>query len=235
LPRTPIDPLTVSECENPRSLPLSCALRRRTNKHFLAKVSQGKDVTPAYPVHEPPRKKVCKRCEKGRCKKKCQRNAKCDPNIKKRSPKGVNLQKIAKKAAKAEKKVTVQAEKAWRRAAAAAKKKGEEPPKPPEPPQAKWEDLDGRFYMAVATDGRGHSNGECKYRVTVPPEDFGMPYPGGAEVRFTEMNGHDARIISLPMVVPPGQEVEFILPVHPMGAGGRTVLATGLQIRRAVL
>lgn len=110
--------------------------------------------------------------------------------------------------------------------AKAAKKAGE--------PIDEWVPVEGPFF-GVASDGRGHHDGECQYHVAVPKVDFGRRFFPSGEARWTRVNGGDPnKIYKLPPVAPRNEEaIVFKIPVHPAATGGRVMLVDGLVVRPA--
>lgn len=116
-----------------------------------------------------------------------------------------------------------------------AKELAKKPPPVAAPPSDvfEWRKVDGPlFWLAKATDGVGHHDGDCEYIVQVKLEDFGDLFVPGAEARWTGVNGGDPkRIYRLPDAIPAGKAASFRLRVHPSAAMGRLVIVDGLEVR----
>lgn len=99
-----------------------------------------------------------------------------------------------------------------------------------------WIDIDG-LWGAIAVDGRGHRDGDMKYRVRVPVKDFGALLLLGGEARFTEIYGpvDPALVYQLPAVAPPADSnLVFGFALDPtIAIGGCMVSVSGLQVRAA--
>jgi len=88
------------------------------------------------------------------------------------------------------------------------------------------------FWLARATDGKGHHDGTREYDVDVPIEDLGPLFFPSGEARFTEVNGGDGKIYTLPAAPPPpGGAIRFHLAVCAEGAMGKYILPGGLEVR----
>ena len=104
--------------------------------------------------------------------------------------------------------------------------------KQPEPPKTEWRRVPTAFWLARATDGKGHHDGAREYDVDVPIEDLGPLFFPSGEARFTEVHGGDGKIYTLPAAAPPaGEGVRFRLAVCAEGAMGKYILAAGLEVR----
>ena len=68
-----------------------------------------------------------------------------------------------------------------------------------------------------------------RYRGIVPRADFGEHvYPGG-QIRFTEIEGGDARIFTFPAEV--FEALSFEFEIHADALGGMMICAEGLEVR----
>ena len=65
----------------------------------------------------------------------------------------------------------------------------------------------------------------------LPQADFGeFLFPGG-QARFTEIDGGDARIFSLPMQIGEEAQLEFKFEIDADAIGGDGILVEGLEVR----
>mmetsp|Transcript_36984 Transcript_36984/g.97937 ORF Transcript_36984/g.97937 Transcript_36984/m.97937 type:complete len:95 (-) Transcript_36984:504-788(-) len=94
------------------------------------------------------------------------------------------------------------------------------------------------MWLAHATDGRGHHDGDGQYDVHVPIGDFGDNFFAGGEAKM-EMIGTDSDIVHELPSIKPQSHVTFHLrsvrgPV-PMGAIGRVCMMWHLRVRPSVM
>ena len=94
-------------------------------------------------------------------------------------------------------------------------------------------DVDG-LWLARAIDGRGYHDGDGKYVVHIPIDDFGDNFFAGGEAKMVMIGcDHDA-IHRLPDEKPPSYVVFHLQSVRgpvPMGAIGRVAMVSNLQVR----
>ena len=98
---------------------------------------------------------------------------------------------------------------------------------------SEWVAID-EWFIAKADDGRGHHDGDGKYTVHIPIEDFGAHFYPGGEVRLDMTGGVHEQIYRLPTARPPsGAYVALHVQALPAWALGSIVVGTGFQVRRA--
>ena len=94
-----------------------------------------------------------------------------------------------------------------------------------------WVPIPG-MWLAYAVDGKGYHNGDGKYTVTIPVEDFGAHFHLGGHTRLMINGGDHKRLYHLPdKRPPPGTGVTFVLDVCPRAANGRTTTVAKLETR----
>ena len=94
-----------------------------------------------------------------------------------------------------------------------------------------WRAIDG-MWVARAADGRGYHDGDGKYIVTIPTEDFGEHLYLGGDARMIIAGGYPDKIYKLPATSPPPDGgLRFVLDVHPQAGLGRLAMVEGLKVR----
>jgi len=114
------------------------------------------------------------------------------------------------------------------KAAMAMEKGGEEP---------EWLPIDGAW-AAYAIDGKGHHDGDGKYRVLMKVAEFGDRFFLGGKARFSWLPpaglAPPGQTFDLPAVVPANGIVVLGPIFFAVGAGlGRYCFVEGLEVRRA--
>ena len=88
------------------------------------------------------------------------------------------------------------------------------------------------MWLAKAVDGKGYHDGDGKYVVEIPVEDFGEHFYLGGDARMQIAGGDHEKVYRLPATQPPpGGGVRFGLDVSPMAALGRIALVGELEVR----
>jgi len=167
---------------------------------------------------EPSTDSQCPRCDKD-LHKKCIRGPKCG-GVRQRSPPGVNKREQERAALRMEK---------------AAKKAAQAPPALGKDAASEWVAID-EWLFAVADDGRGHHDGDGKYTLRIPIEDFGAHFYPGGELRLNMTGGFSETTYRLPAArPPPGSHVTVRVQAIPGGVVGRLTLVAGFHVRRACM
>ena len=88
------------------------------------------------------------------------------------------------------------------------------------------------MWPAYALDGKGHHDGNGKYILHVPVEDFGEHFYLGGEVRVS-LDGGEGTVFRLPSAPPaPRTPVVFRLTLDPwIGGLGYLTMVDGLEVR----
>lgn len=115
------------------------------------------------------------------------------------------------------------------RAAAKAAKAADPPPSAP--PASEWQPIAG-LWLARASDGRGHHDGDGIYNLDIPATELAPQLVLGGQVRFTEVNGGTGQVFGLASApAPHAGRVRFPLQVNPLAAGGVCIIASGMEYR----
>jgi len=118
-----------------------------------------------------------------------------------------------------------------KKARKAAKEKGGE--------ESEWLPV-GDAWAAYAIDGKGHHDGDAKYRVLLEVGDFGDRFFLGGKARFTWLPpaglAPPGQTFDLPAVVPANGIVVLGPILFAVGTGlGRYCMVRGLEVRRAAV
>jgi len=190
---------------------------RRSRRRKYAKEKAGRvGVKVKRGSHlEPSTDSQCPRCDRG-LHETCIRGPKCG-GVRERSPPGNNKRKQERE--------TRRKEKAAKKAAKALGKDA----------APEWVAID-EWLFAVADDCRGYHDGDGKYTLRIPIEDFGAHFYPGGELRLNMTGGVSETAYRLPAARPlPGSHVIVRVQAILGGVVGRLTLVAGFHVRRACM